>query len=73
MDTLNSVEAVISALGGVKAVQELTRRASESAVPNWKLRKSFPSNTYAVMKAALKAKGCTAPDHLWGMEVAQAS
>jgi hypothetical protein len=73
MDTLKTVEEVISTLGGVKAVQELTRRGSESAVPNWKLRKSFPTNTYAVLKAALEAKGFTAPDELWGMEAAQAA
>lgn len=71
MDKLNTVEEVILKLGGVKAVQELTRRASDSAVPNWKLRKAFPTNTYAVMKAALESKGCTAPDDLWGMEVVQ--
>lgn len=69
MDTLNSVEEVISKLGGVKAVQELTRRASDSAVPNWKLRKAFPTNTYAVMKAALEAKGFIASDDLWGMPI----
>ena len=66
MRTLPTIEKVIEELGGVKAVAELTRRASPSAVPNWKTRK-FPPNTYAVMKAALHAKGADAPDSLWNM------
>ena len=74
MQTLSSIEQVIEALGGTKAVAELTNRASPSAVPNWKLRKSFPLNTYLVMKAALHAKGASAPDALWKMpEVESAS
>jgi hypothetical protein len=68
---LSTIEEVISELGGPRAVAELTNRGSVSAVPTWKLRKSFPTNTYAVMKAALEAKGFAAPDHLWGMEAAE--
>ena len=67
MRTLGSIEEVIDELGGIKAVAELTKRASPSAVPNWKVRKAFPTDTYAIMKAALAAKGATAPGELWGM------
>jgi hypothetical protein len=66
MRTLTSIEEVIDALGGTKAVAELTKRSSPSAVPNWKTRK-FPPNTYAIMKAALQAQGADAPDSLWNM------
>lgn len=69
MVTLNTIEEVILHLGGVKAVQELTGRGTASAVTNWALRNSFPSNAYVTMKAALEAKGCTAPAELWGMKV----
>jgi hypothetical protein len=64
---LKTVEEVISELGGFRAVAELTGRPSISAAPNWKLRHSFPTNTYAVMKSALAEKGLTAPGALWGM------
>lgn len=68
---LTSIELVIKELGGPEAVAELTGRASISAVPNWKLRKSFPTNTYALMKAALAERGCTAPGTLWDMPETQ--
>ena len=64
---LNSIEEVISELGGFDAVRELTKRESISAVPTWKYRGSFPPNTYAVMKAALHARNAEAPDGLWNM------
>lgn len=64
---LTTIEQVIAELGGPAAVAELTCRTSLSAVPMWKLRQTFPSNTYVVMKAALKAKGADAPDSLWNM------
>lgn len=64
---LQTIEEVISELGGFDAVKELTRRDSASAVPMWKSRKMFPTNTYAVMKAALNSKGADAPARLWNM------
>ncbi len=64
---LHTIEEVISVLGGPAALAEMTGRDSISAVPNWKLRDAFPTNTYALMKAALKAKGFSAPGELWGM------
>jgi hypothetical protein len=68
---LNSIEEVISELGGIEAVRELTRRPTTSVVPMWKVRKTFPTNTYAVMKAALRVKGADAPDSLWNMAEAE--
>lgn len=63
---LASTEEVIAALGGKQAVAALTGR-SWSAVWNWEDRKSFPTNTYAILKAEIEKKGATAPDSLWGM------
>lgn len=68
---LNTVEDVISELGGFDAVKELTNRNSSSAVPMWKHREKFPPNTFTVMTAALKAKGARAPASLWGMPVTE--
>ena len=64
---LNTVEEVISELGGFDAVKELTNRNSASAVPMWKHRQTFPPTTYVVLKTALHAKGADAPDSLWNM------
>lgn len=64
MVTLNSVPEVINVLGGMPAVADLTGRKS-NVVWNWKDRKVFPAYTYAVLKAALHAKGADAPDNLW--------
>lgn len=65
---LHSIDDVITALGGLKEVAEMTGRRSSSAVPMWKQRGSFPSNTYAVMIVALQERGKTAPASLWGMK-----
>lgn len=67
MRTLNSTEDVIEALGGNQAVAAITRRNKDGVVWNWKDRKTFPANTYVVLKAALKERGLSAPDSLWGM------
>lgn len=64
---LETVDAVITALGGPKKVQELTSRESPSAVPMWKVRKRFPANTFTVMTGALQPLGFSAPNRLWGM------
>jgi hypothetical protein len=68
---IQTVEDVISELGGPKAVQELCRLESSSAVPTWKLRGAFPPRTYAVMQSALATRGATAPDDLWKMVAAE--
>jgi hypothetical protein len=63
---LRTTAQVIAALGGKRAVADLTGR-SWSAVWNWEDRKAFPPNTYAIIKGALQANGMAAPDSLWGM------
>jgi hypothetical protein len=65
-EPLHTANAVVVALGGTRAVAELTGR-SDPAVSNWRKADSFPANTYLLLKAALEAKGVTAPDTLWGM------
>lgn len=71
---LPTIEAVIKELGGNQAVADLTGRATDQAVSNWKGRNSLPLNTYTVLKSALRARGFSAPDALWGMpEVERAS
>lgn len=64
---LHTVEEVISELGGFDAVRELTNRRGQWTVPMWKHRKKFPPTTFTVLKAALDAKGASAPVTLWGM------
>jgi hypothetical protein len=64
---LQTVEEVIAELGGPKAVGQLTERKSASAVPMWKNRKRFPPKTYTILQAALKERGLSAPNDLWGM------
>ncbi len=68
MKELHTVDAVIDALGGTKAVASLTRRKWNSAVSNWKAEGAFPTTTYTILKAELEAIGLSAPDRLWKME-----
>jgi hypothetical protein len=67
LTSLDTVDAVIAALGGVEAVQRLTKRQADSAVPMWKHREKFPPYTYKILQSALLERHLTAPDHLWGM------
>ncbi len=67
-DGLDTVSAVIDALGGTKAVMALTRSKWASAISNWRRDNAFPPKTYAAIKAALKSRGLDAPDALWKME-----
>jgi hypothetical protein len=65
---LETVEEVITELGGYKRLAQLTERgASVSLVANWKYRKLFPAKTYAVLQDELRKHGATAPNSLWGM------
>ena len=67
---LNTVEDVISALGGLGATQKLTQAASYQVVQNWRMREQFPANLYVVMTEALRELGYTAPERLWGQKSA---
>jgi hypothetical protein len=64
--TLDSLSAVIRALGGPTAVARLTR-TKLSAVSNWQKFGRFPAKTYVVMTAALQRRRKSAPAALWGM------
>lgn len=64
---LDTVEQVIEALGGLKAVGELNKRSGANVAWNWADRGAFPTNTYVVMKKALAKIGASAPDSLWNM------
>ena len=64
---LTTTNAVIDALGGTRAVAELTGRG-QSAASNWRNHPRFPPNTYLAMTTALAAKGFFAPAWLWDME-----
>jgi hypothetical protein len=63
---LTTTNEVIEALGGIRAVADLTGRKYPAAW-HWSTWKAFPSDTYVVMTEALRAAGKTAPDSLWGM------
>ncbi len=63
---LTTTADVIDALDRAGSVALLTGRTT-NAVHNWKSAGSFPSNTFVVMQAALRVRGCTAPPSLWGM------
>ncbi len=67
---LNTTREVAAALGGTKAVANLTGR-KYSAAANWVQDRSpqFPANTYVVMSDALAAIGKSAPASLWGMKI----
>lgn len=66
MQNLETTSDVIAALGGTKAVAELTGRQYRAAF-NWHNFRKFPANTYLVMQTALRERGLSAPSSLWGM------
>lgn len=69
---LTTTTEVIDALGGNQPVAELTNRGVQ-AVSNWRAWDHFPSNTYVVMLAALRALDKSAPDALWNMNKSPAA
>lgn len=73
MRQLETVDEVIAALGGLKAVRALLQLKTPQAVSNFKVRGGFPPRHYLVMKQALDAKGYTAPTRLWGLTAASAA
>ena len=69
MATHNTVQDVITELGGVNAVARLTGRG-ETAVYNWLADRRFPASLYAMMIKQLP-RGMSAPASLWGQEKAR--
>lgn len=69
--TLDSVDAVIGALGGTSAVARLVGR-SPQAVSNARSKGELPADWYFVMSEALKGLGLPALPTLWGMVAAEA-
>lgn len=66
-EMLTSVDAVIRALGGTRAVMELTDAKFPQTVNNWRALDRFAANTYVVLTDALTEAGATADPRLWGM------
>lgn len=70
--SLGTVREVVDALGGLKAVADLTG-VDPGTVSAWQTRiGSFPARTYLVLTAALEERGKTAPAGLWRMAEARA-
>lgn len=65
-EVLTTSADVMDALGGNKAVQELTAAQSPQVVSNWRTSNKFPSRYHALMKAELERLGKSAPASLWG-------
>lgn len=70
--TLHTTTEVIEALGGSRAVGEITGRTL-AAASNWHRFETFPANTFVAITAALEKRGYHAPPSLWGMVKAGAS
>jgi len=66
MERLETTAEVMDALGGNKAVAQMTGRKYNAAA-NWRAFPKFPSNTFLVMRGELHKLGKTAPASLWGM------
>jgi hypothetical protein len=68
-EILETVDAVIDALGGNSGIAALTG-SKPSALSMWRSAEGFPSNTYVIITDALRTKGKAAPTSLWpGMRV----
>jgi hypothetical protein len=67
MRKLQTARDVISHLGGLKRVCEITG-ANRKQAEHWRGRAaSFPASTYVVMMQALRRRRATAPPQLWNM------
>ncbi len=64
---LTTTEKVMHALGGTRAVAELTGRKYQAAA-HWNNFKAFPANTFLVLSAELERRGFRAPASLWNMQ-----
>lgn len=64
---LDTVDAVIEALGGLKAVSNVTGRSPQQ-VSNWRAAGRFAPTTFLTMTAALEARQLRAAPRLWRMD-----
>jgi len=64
---LDTVAAVIEALGGPRAVAALTGRSPQQ-VFNWRFAGTFAPTTFLVITKALEAKQLRAAPRLWRMD-----
>lgn len=69
MLNINRVTDVVDALGGIPVVCEMMG-TTRNAVYNWIANGVFPTDTYLLIQAELKARNLVAPDHLWPMRKA---
>jgi hypothetical protein len=69
---LTTTEDVMHALGGTRAVAELTGR-KYTAAAHWFKFSCFPANTFLLISAALEERGYSAPPSLWGIPVPEKS
>lgn len=70
--TLDSVDAVIDALGGSAVVRKLIKASPQGL---WQCRNTgrFPATTHAVMQDALQAIGRKADRRLWRQTCSEAA
>lgn len=66
MQELQTPDSIVLALGGVRAVADMSGRRP-STVYNWCARKRFPTKTYLSFRRELAARGYRASPVLWGM------
>lgn len=66
-DQLQTVDAVVRALGGNLGVTALVGGAHSSTVSNWKKVGRFPAKTHKIIKDALRERSLDAPDELWAI------
>jgi hypothetical protein len=69
MKRLATPQEVVDALGGRRAVQELTGMSGDNLSQSLRPRGRgvFPSKTYVAMTRALERQGMIAPPELWQM------
>lgn len=67
LELIDTVSAVIAAVGGTGAAQRLTRKKTPQVVVNWRARGRFPAATYPAFQTELAARGKRAPSALWGI------
>lgn len=75
--TLRTTSEVIDALGGNIPFGEMISTAKfervAQHVSNYRRTGNFPADSFLVVRAALEAKGLTAPAALWGITDPKAS